>query len=202
MRTQTKAVIARLDRAIQHSRDASDDARSRGVLDRPVKPGDDGWGAADSYSPIPTDSNFKQPRCLQTQLRDLAAHPREFVLEFSRPRNQRAQGMPGARCARSLARNKKAHEHSHHGHAGITRAFPAQWFTAYSVLSPVTGLFCHCRLRIAPQAWRQRRGVRTTRLCRPPQRCSSRALLASTASRLTSVTIASRPSCRDGTRES
>src|SRR5947207_14482905 len=47
--------------------------------------------------------------------------------------------MPGARCARSLARNKKAHEHSHHGHAGITRAFPAQWFTAYSVLSPVTG---------------------------------------------------------------
>ena len=141
MRTQTKAVIARLDRAIQHSRDASDDARSRGVLDRPVKPGDDGWGAADSYSPIPTDSNFKQPRCLQTQLRDLAAHPREFVLEFSRPRNQRAQGMPGARCARSLARNKKAHEHSHHGHAGITRAFPAQWFTAYSVLSPVTGFF-------------------------------------------------------------
>jgi len=49
--------------------------------------------------------------------------------------------MPGARCARSLARNKKAHEHSHHGHAGITRAFPAQWFTAYSVLSPVTGFF-------------------------------------------------------------
>src|SRR5207237_6206512 len=44
---------------------------------------------------------------------------------------------------------KKAYERSHHGHAGITRAFPAQWFTAYSVLSPVTGLFCHCRLRIA-----------------------------------------------------
>ena len=87
---------------------------------------------------------------------------------------------------------KKAHEHSHHGHAGITRAFPAQWFTAYSVLSPVTGLFCHCRLRIAPQTWRQRRGVRTTRLCRPPQRRSSRALPASTASRLTSVTIAKR----------
>src|SRR5205085_4858946 len=100
-------------------------------------------------------------------------------------RECRALGAPAASRA-----TKKAHEHSHHGHAGITRAFPAQWFTAYSVLSPVTGLFCHCRLRIAPQAWRQRRGVRTTRLCRPPQRRSSRALPASTASRLTSVTIA------------
>ena len=29
-------------------------------------------------------------------------------------------------------------------------AFPAQWFTAYSVLSLVTGLYCHHRLRIAP----------------------------------------------------
>jgi hypothetical protein len=25
----------------------------------------------------------------------------------------------------------------------ISPAFPAQWFTAYSALSPVTGLFCH-----------------------------------------------------------
>jgi hypothetical protein len=24
-------------------------------------------------------------------------------------------------------------------------AFPAQWFTTYSMLSPVTGLFCHRR---------------------------------------------------------
>jgi hypothetical protein len=39
-RTNT-AVIARRDRATQYSRDASDRARSRGVLDRPVKPGDD-----------------------------------------------------------------------------------------------------------------------------------------------------------------
>ena len=30
--------------------------------------------------------------------------------------------MPGAGCARSLAcKIKKAHEHSHHGHTGITR---------------------------------------------------------------------------------
>jgi len=27
-------------------------------------------------------------------------------------------------------------------------AFPAQWFTAYNALSPVTGLSCHRRLPI------------------------------------------------------
>ena len=35
------AVIARLDRATQYSRDACVQPRSRGVLDRPVEPGDD-----------------------------------------------------------------------------------------------------------------------------------------------------------------
>ena len=34
-------VIARLDRATQYSRDGRVQPRSRGVLDRPVKPGDD-----------------------------------------------------------------------------------------------------------------------------------------------------------------
>jgi hypothetical protein len=37
----TAAVIARLDRATQYSRDRCVKPRSRGVLDRPVKPGDD-----------------------------------------------------------------------------------------------------------------------------------------------------------------
>jgi len=34
-------VIARLDRATQYSRDSRVQPRGRGVLDRPVKPGDD-----------------------------------------------------------------------------------------------------------------------------------------------------------------
>jgi hypothetical protein len=34
-------VIARLDRATQYSRDGRVQPRGRGVLDRPVKPGDD-----------------------------------------------------------------------------------------------------------------------------------------------------------------
>jgi len=67
--------------------------------------------------------------------------------------------------------------------------------TAYAVLSPATGLFCHRRPRSLARTWRQRRGVRTTRLCRPQgQRSRLQRRLASTASRPTSVTIAKRPS--------
>jgi pimeloyl-ACP methyl ester carboxylesterase len=40
-RFKPSAVIARLDRATQYSRDGRVQPRSRGVLDRPVKPGDD-----------------------------------------------------------------------------------------------------------------------------------------------------------------
>src|SRR5258707_9140180 len=50
----------------------------------------------------------------------------------------RAQGMPGAQCARSLAcKINKAHEHSHHGHTGNHPAFPAQWF--YGLLRALPG---------------------------------------------------------------
>jgi hypothetical protein len=36
---------------------------------------------------------------------------------------------------------------SHHGHTGNTRHSPRNGFTAYSALSPVTGLVCHRRQR-------------------------------------------------------
>jgi len=42
--------------------------------------------------------------------------------------------------------NEKSTRASHHGHTGITRHSPRNGFTAYSVLSPVTGLSCHRRL--------------------------------------------------------
>jgi len=44
--------------------------------------------------------------------------------------------------------------------------------TAYIVLSPVTGLSCHRHPWEAcfSRTWHQRRGVRTTRLCRPQVR--------------------------------
>ena len=42
------AVIARLDRSTQYSRDGRVQPKSRGVLDRPVKPGDDSLVVAGS----------------------------------------------------------------------------------------------------------------------------------------------------------
>src|SRR6478672_11851616 len=62
---------------------------------------------------------------------------------------QRAQGMPGARCARSLVCEMKKHT------SVVTTVTPetpgtprAMVLTAYSALSPVTGLSCHRRARI------------------------------------------------------
>jgi hypothetical protein len=56
--------------------------------------------------------------------------------------------MPGALCTRSLACElKKAHERSYHRYAETLRHSPRDGFTAYFVLSPVTGLSCHRRLR-------------------------------------------------------
>ena len=57
--------------------------------------------------------------------------------------------MSDAGCTRSLAcKGKKAHQLSHYRFNRSDPAFPAQRFTAYLVLSPATGLFCHRRLRI------------------------------------------------------
>src|SRR3954451_18300797 len=58
---------------------------------------------------------------------------------------QRAQGMPGARCARSLAcKNKKAYEHSHHGHTGFTRHSPRNGFNGFlrDLVSAKSGRMC------------------------------------------------------------
>jgi hypothetical protein len=63
---------------------------------------------------------------------------------------------------------------SHHGHAGTPGIPCAMVLTVSFVLSPVTGLDCHRRRRsLLRRLERQRRGVRTTRLRRPPQAHSS-----------------------------
>jgi hypothetical protein len=48
-------------------------------------------------------------------------------------------------------RNKKAHEHSHYRFTELVRPSLRVGFNAYNVLSPVTGLFCHRRLRSLSQ---------------------------------------------------
>jgi hypothetical protein len=128
-------------------------------------------------------------------------HPPEFC-KFIRPKNnraqrdpqERAQGRAGARCTRGLmcqdAHSKKRTRA--YRFSGSSPAFPAQWFTAYFVLSPARPeLVCHRRQRDAKhhrQLDTGHWGVRTTRLCRPRQPRSSVAAFAS---------IAPRPAFRD-----
>jgi hypothetical protein len=63
------------------------------------------------------------------------------------PRKKRAQGMPGARCTRSLACEIKKHTSIVTTVTPeITRHSPRNGFTAYFALSPAIGLVCHRRL--------------------------------------------------------
>jgi hypothetical protein len=64
------------------------------------------------------------------------------------PRKQRAQGTPGARCTRSPLCKGRKHRGRSHRCAGTPGIPCAMVLTAYVALSPVTGLFCHRRLRI------------------------------------------------------
>jgi hypothetical protein len=114
-----------------------------------------------------------------------------------------SEGAGNAGCtlhprSRVQVTRKCAHEHT--GSAEAIRHSLRNGFTVSFVLSPAIGLFCHRRLAdTSARLERQRRGVRTTRLRRPPQALSSEAPSASTASRPAFVTIASRPSVgRDG----
>jgi hypothetical protein len=109
--------------------------------------------------------------------------------------------MPGAlaRTHSLTCEMKKAHERSHHRYTAINRHSPRDGFNAYSVLSPVTGLFCHRHRRIysrqldasvgasGPHGFVVRNNA--ARLASPsrPSHPAS-----------TSVTIAIRPSCEDG----
>jgi hypothetical protein len=89
---------------------------------------------------------------MQTQLRDLAAQFARGLRGMSCPPNSEGAGNAGrAMHPQPRVQNKKAHEHSHHGHTGITRHSPRNGFTAYFVLSPAIGLVCHRRLRFFSQ---------------------------------------------------
>jgi hypothetical protein len=71
-----------------------------------------------------------------------------FCLGISAPETQRAWGMPGAQRTRSRACSVENTRVSHHGYAEITRHSRTRMVLTVSfVLSPVTGLFCHRRLR-------------------------------------------------------
>ena len=67
------------------------------------------------------------------------------VLRIRRPRKtprgrreSRMRAAPAVSCAKENRKRTRAYRFS-----GGNPAFPARWVTAYSALSPVTGLFCH-----------------------------------------------------------
>src|SRR5256885_2667147 len=125
----------------------------------------------------------------------------EFCFSSCHPKHQRAQGMPGAQCARSLACKIKKHTSIvttvTPGSPGIPRAMV---LTVSFVLFPVTGLVCHRRQRKyfrrldASVGASEPHDFAVHLTC-----CSSAAPSASIASRPAFVTIAIRPSVgRDG----
>ena len=74
----------------------------------------------------------------------------ELCMNSFAPKEQRAQGRPGARCTRGLVcKMHKANAHEHTGSAESIRPSLRDGFTAYNGLSPVTGLCCHRRPREA-----------------------------------------------------
>jgi hypothetical protein len=168
-----------------------------GILDRPVKPGDDGWGFGARLDTV-IASAAKQsigPRkgrmdCFVAALLAMTVAPISHIPSRSRgadrPRfgsfvrasiNQRAQGMPGAQCTRSLACNVKWHTSVVTTVTPeIARHSPRNGFTAYAVLSPATSSCCHRHPRIKVLSARSGRrasanlapatGARTTRFYR------------------------------------
>jgi hypothetical protein len=107
---------------------------------------------------------------------------------------KRAWGMPGAQCTRSLVWVEKPHELVTTS-TPENPAFPhAMVYGLFRVLPGARALWSPSPVELLPQTWRQRRGVRTTRLCRPLSRRSSPALPASTASRPAFRDVAQRPS--------
>src|SRR5882672_12912163 len=119
----------------------------------------------------------------------------EVCLDFHPQGNKRAQGKPDARCTRGLV--CKRHKEKTHTSIQVQRrhpAFPAQWFTAYFALSPVSRALLPPSLRrSSPQSLAPASGARTTRLRRPLESRSSVATFASTASHRTFVTTRDPP---------
>jgi len=83
-----------------------------------------------------------------TGSRSRRAFSREFFKKPPALRNQRAQGMPGGRSARSLACKMRKHTSIITTVTPVSPGIPyAMVLTVSFGLSPVTGLSCHRRLR-------------------------------------------------------
>ena len=94
--------------------------------------------------PQATDSNFKQRPCSDTASRSRRA-PRPSFAATLPPSSSEGAGNAGrpmrpiAACAGVVVERTRVSQVTPAKHP----AFPAQWFTAYFVLFPAIGLFCH-----------------------------------------------------------
>src|SRR5258705_591547 len=105
--------------------------------------------------------------------------------------------MLGAECTRTLGCEiNKAHERSHHRYPGTPGIPCAMVLTVSFVLSPVTMLGCHRRLRFSRQLDTSVGASGPHDFAVHLKRRSSSAPSVSTASRPASVTIARAPLCR------
>ncbi len=135
-----------------------------------------------------------KPIATAVPIRGIGLHPRGAArpgyartLTLSINRGRRESRVPIA----PMGPVQKKHGGRTTGSTGITPAFPAQWFSAYFALSPVTGLSCHRRSRkspcenLTPASGRQDHTTspsagaalvaRSTPVHRiPPQRCDDR----------------------------
>jgi hypothetical protein len=128
-----------------------------------------------------TDFKFQTAACLiDTPSRSRRANPREFCRKRPALKSEGAGNAGRWMRPQPCVRNEKAHKHSHHGHTGNTRHSLRNGFTAYSALSPVTGLVCHRRLRklpftdLTPASGRQDHTTSPSAGARPRQKRSPR----------------------------
>jgi hypothetical protein len=83
------------------------------------------------------------------------------LCKFVAPSEQRAQGRPGADCARELRVQRVVRRRTRSNrYSQDSPAFPAQWLYGLYVLSPVSGVVCHRRkvgltTRLTPRSRRQ-----------------------------------------------
>jgi hypothetical protein len=139
-------------------------------------------------------SNHKTQLPQNTASRSRRAFRASFAVKVlpSQIRGRRECRAPSA--PRSRVCSVESTRVSHHGHTGITRHSPRNGFTAYFVLSPVTGLSCHRRLAEIPAKLDASVGASgphdfAVRI----KRCSSLSASASTASRPALMTLRNAP---------
>ena len=189
----------------------------------PLHPGYASWNIVRWVEPLacagrhgcefPIQLSYSERMCVRILAARCARALRRLPPSIRRGRREsRVRAAPAVSCANMHKKRTRAYRFS-----GGIPAFPAQWFTAYSALSPVTGLSCHRHPRevllpanLTPASGCQDHTVLPYAYRRSSARCrslTSRLRLAlrshrapgaaaSTASHRAFVTIASRPSHR------